>query len=106
MTVTREPIHLALESAPTDRFDDDSPRVFRVVAFVGMGATRRHKVALTRDHDTEQAAMAVFADKVLHATTSSEVVIVARREAMHATTLAWENIYDRLAALEAKRGKR
>ncbi len=67
MTVQREPIHLALESAPTDRFDDDAARVFRVVAFVGTGATRRHKVSLTRDHDCEQDAMSVFADKVLRA---------------------------------------
>ena len=99
MTVHREPIHLALESAPSDRFDDDAARVFRVVAFVGTGATRRHKVALTRDHDTEQAAMAVFADKVLHAAPPDNL-----------TGLVVQGHVDRLTAridaLETRKGRR
>lgn len=56
MTVSREPIHLFLERAPSVRFDDDSTPVFRVVAAVGQGATRRHLVPLTREHASEAEA--------------------------------------------------
>lgn len=97
MTTQREPIHLAIESAPRDRFDDDGPRVFRVVAFCGTGATRRHKVALTRDHEAESDAMSVFADKVLR----------AANEAAQVALLVEVNVLQgRIAALEAKGKKR
>ena len=67
MTTHREPLHIAIESAPKDRFDDDGPRVYRAVAFLGTGATRRHKVAWTRDHESEGEAAIVLADKILRA---------------------------------------
>ena len=99
MTVQRESIHLWLESAPVDRFDDDGARVFRVVGCVGQGATRRHKVALTRDHDCEQDAMAVFADKVLRAApadTLTGLVVQGHVDRLNA----------RIDALETRKGRR
>ena len=65
MTVTRTPVVLWMEQAPSDRFDDDSPPRFRVVAALGQGAARRHIVPLTREHDSEAEAMSVLSDKIL-----------------------------------------
>lgn len=65
MTVTRTPIVLWLEQAPSDRFDDDSEPRFRVVAALGQGAARRHIVPLTREHTSEAEAMSVLSDKIL-----------------------------------------
>lgn len=78
MTVSREPIHLFLERAPSVRFDDDSTPVFRVVAAVGQGATRRHLVPLTREHASEAEAMAVLSDKILRSSTFHDASEAAR----------------------------
>ena len=106
MTVHREPIHLALESAPSDRFDDDAARVYRVVAFVGTGATRRHKVALTRDHDSEQDAMSVFADKVLHATGPDNLTGQVIAGHVDRLTVRLDDHRARIAELETRKGRR
>ena len=97
MTTQREPIHLAIESAPKDRFDDDGPRVYRVVAFIGTGATRRHKTTWTRDHESESDAMTVAADRILR----------AANDAVQLELLAEINrLQGRIAALEDGKKRR
>ena len=67
MTLQQDIIQLLMESAPVDPYNDEGARTYRVAAIVGRGARRRHRVELTREHDSEEAAMHVLADKVRYA---------------------------------------
>lgn len=73
MTVEREIVHLWVERAPSDSFDDESTPRFRVVASLGQGATRRATVPLTRPHPTAEEALRVLADRIRDAAAESWV---------------------------------
>lgn len=66
MSIKREPIRLYLESAPKNPFDEDGPRLYRVMATVGREGDKL-TVPLTRSHTKRKDAMNVLSDKLLHA---------------------------------------
>lgn len=91
MTMQSDIVQLLMESAPVDPFDDDGPRKYRVVAVIGRGARRRNKVNVTLEHFSEGSAMAVLADKVLHA---------ANSQMLHQALAQISVLQGRLAVLE------